>query len=176
MASKARRVTASDKVAKLVDEGRRVNQRMKELEADDQSIKKNLAKEMGNSFGTDSSICVGGLTGTATITRVEKFPVVADVEDTQRIREAAEKGLFGDAVEVERVLCVPPADRERAAEELRKCGINASISTSISVVGDEYRVLRDSPSASVEAEEALEELESVVESDVSYRVKYESSK
>ena len=91
------------------------------------------------------------------------------------VREAAEKGLLGDAVKVEQALNVPVADRERAAAILQAAGIKATTSANLKIDPAEYRIMRDSEVASVEALEAKKTLQKITSRGVSYRVKYEKA-
>jgi len=177
MASKARVVVASEQGSKLIDKGFRTNKQMKGKEKEDSGIKAELVRQFQGALGTDSSICVKGIVGMAVLTRVEKMEIAAnaDVEDLSVVRNAINKGLFDGALNIKQVLNVPVADRERAAEELQKCGIDATVSTSISIDStDELRVALGSAAESEEEQEAVDVLNDVVERSESFRVKYES--
>ncbi len=171
--SKARLVTASEKVTGLVDRGYEIDVDLKNLTFEDKGIKTMLGEELGESFGEDSSIRVEGKKGAATISQSEKYAVKGDAESIDKVRKAAEQGLLGDAVTVEQVVNIPLADRERAAQILQAAGISATTSVNVAIVPAEYRALRDSEVSSAEAAQAKEVLDKVAERQVSYRVKYE---
>lgn len=171
--SKAKLVTASEKVTGLVDRGFEVDVDLKNLGFEDKGIKKILTEEMAESFGDDTTVRVEGNKAAAIISLSEKYVINGDADTIDKVRKAAEQGFLGNAVEVEQVLNIPPSERERAASILQAAGITATTSVSVSVVPAEYRVLVSSPVSSAEIAEAKATLESVTERQVSYRVKYE---
>lgn len=169
--SKARLVTASEKVASLVDEGYGVDVELKNLGFRDKGIKKMLADELAPKFEEDpATLRVEGSEGAAVVTRTEKMKVDGNVD---AVRAAADKGLLGDAVKVEQVLNVPVAERERAAKLLQEAGVDATTSVKLTVDPGEFRILQGSEHESAEEMEAKKVLKDAVDVSHSYRVKYE---
>lgn len=173
--SKARLVTASEEVARLVDQGYETDVDLKNLTFKDKGIKKVLTDRLEGQFEEGPTIRVEGEQGAAVISQTEKFAINGEAEDVATVRDAAEKGLLGDAVKVEQVINVPVADRERAASILQAAGINATTSVSLAIDPEELRIMRSSQTASVEEIEAEKALEKVTERKVSYRVKFEKA-
>jgi len=172
--SKARVITASEKLRALVDEGYGIDVELKNLGFKDKGIKKLLAGELADEFEKDpATLRVEGSLGAAVVTRTEKMRVGGDAS---AVVEAVERGLLGDAVKTEQVLNVPVADRGRAAEILQAAGIAATTSVRLSVDPGEFRVLQGSEHESVEEMEAKKVLKDAVEISHSYRVKYEKAR
>jgi hypothetical protein len=171
--SKAKLITASEKVVGLVRRGYELDVEIKNLGFEDKGIKKMLSEELEEEFGEDTSVRVEANECAAVVTQSEKFVVKGDAESISAVRDAVENGLLGDAVKTERVLNVPVADREKAAEILKAAGIGATTTVNLTVDPAEYRTLKDSESSSAEAAEAKKTLEGITERKVSYRVKYE---
>jgi len=173
MAKKPRLITASEKVSNLVNRGYEVDVDLKNLTFEDKGIKKMLADELEAQFGEDTALRVEGTNGAAVISQSETYVLNGNAETVATVREAAEKGLLGDAVKVNKVLNVPADDRERAAEILQAAGIGASTSVELTVVPADYRQLMESETASEETAAARESLKELAERKLSYRVKYE---
>ena len=171
--SKARLVVASEEVQGLVDKGFDVDVDLKNKTFEDKGIKHSLSQKLASKFGNDKSIRVEGEKARALVGRTEKFVINGDAESLATVREAVEKGLLSDAVEVEHVLNVPASDRKRAAEVLEAAGIKATTSATMKVKPEGYRTLRDSETSSVELADVKELLQKVIERSISYRIQYE---
>jgi hypothetical protein len=171
--SKAKLITASEKVEGLVRRGFELDTEIKNLGFEDKGIKKMLTEELEEEFGEDTSVRVEATGCAAVVTQSEKFVIKGDAETITAVREAAERGDLGDAVKTEQSLNVPVADRQKAAEILKAAGIQATTSVTLTIDPAEYRTLQDSESASAEVAEAKKALEGITERQISYRVKYE---
>ena len=171
--SKARLITASEKVTGLVQRGYELDVELKNLGFEDKGIKAMLADELENEFDDSTSVRIEATSGAAVVSQSEKYAVKGDAETIGKVREAVENGLLGEAVKTEHVLNVPVAERERAAQILQAAGIGATTTVALTVDPAEYRALKESETASEESAEAKKALESITERKVSYRVKYE---
>jgi hypothetical protein len=148
---------------------------MKNLGFEDKGIKKMLAEGLEEEFSVESSVRVAGSSGAAVVTKSEKFEVKGEAEEVDKVIEAVKKGLIVDAVKLQQVINVPVADRERAASILQAAGIAATVSVKLDVEAKGFRAFVNSESSSVEEIEAKASLKKVVDSSVSYRVKYEKA-
>ena len=170
--SNARLVEANEKVVGLVARGYEVDVESKNLAFEDKGIKKMLADELSEAFGDDSSIAVKGGDGMAVLTKSEKYKVKGDADAIARIAADSEVGYLDGAVSVDLTLNVPEADREKAAAILKAAGINATFTKEVSVDPEKYRALSAGKFASVERVAAKQNLDAVVEQNVTYRITY----
>ncbi len=172
--SKARLITANEKVRGLVDRGFDIDVELKNLGFEDKGIKKMLQDELAPEFaGSTEPVRAEGGRAAAMISASEKFEVDAAAPTFEAVRKAVTDGLFGKAVEAELSVNIPVADRERAAQILKAAGIGVTTSTSVSVDPEEYRNLLATTASSTEAAEARKALTAAVVKTTTYRVKYE---
>lgn len=177
MAKKQVRVVeASEKLVGLIDQGHEADVELKNWTFKDKGLKKMIGDELEGVFeGDETSIRANGTKASVLFTRSEKFTIGGTADDEEEIRRLADNGLLGSAVSVDTVLNVPVADRVKAAQILKAAGIEATVSTKLSVTAGEYRALIQSRTASTEAKAARDKLVGLVEDEVSFRVKYEKA-
>lgn len=168
-------VTASADVAAIIDRGADVDAQLKNLGFEDKGLKTKITDSARNQLDEgELSVRLLGKTSAAVVSGVEKVELDVGAEQFPQVRAAIDGGLLAGVVERSVSLVIPPGDVERAAVELRKAGIRATVTETLKVSAD---VLRDQMApgmtGSVQEVAALHALAKCVKKDVSFRVKYE---
>jgi hypothetical protein len=176
--SKARKIVASEKLVGLIDRGFEVDTDLKNLGFEDKGIKKMLTEELEPEFKDGEKtrtepVRVEATKAAATVSIAEKYEVDAANPSFEGVRKAAQAGLYGKVVEMETLINIPSAERERAAMILKAAGIGVTTSTVVSVDPEGYREMLVSPAVSAEAAEARRVLQESVTKTTGFRVKYE---
>lgn len=167
-------VAASADVAAIIDRGADVDAQIKNLGFEDKGLKTKITEAAQNQLDEgELSVRLLGKTAAAVVSGVEKVELDVGSEQFSQVREAIDKGLLTDVIERTVSLVVPPGDVERAADELRKAGIRATVTESLKVVDSSVLTGANKFVGSVQAGEAVAALSKCVKRDVSFRVKYE---
>lgn len=168
-------VEASSDVAAIIDRGADIDTQIKNLGAEDKGLKKKIEDAAkGQLDGDELSVRLIGKTSAAVVSGVEKVDLDLNAEQFSVVREAISNGLLVGLVERNLSLVVPPSDIERAAVELAKLGIRATVLESLKVSGDKLRAEMDhGVTSSVTYSKAVQALARCVKRDVSFRIKYE---
>lgn len=170
MAKQIRMMMASSDVAPLIDRGLDVDISIKNLTTEDKGIKARIGEEAGGSVKEgETSVRLCGTTAAAVVSVVEKYELNAGSETFPAVRKAVDSGLLFGVVEKTQQLAVPPAEIEKAAEILKKAGINAMVAEGFTICAEEFRKMSANDVLSSEQEA----LRKCVSKSVSYRVKYE---
>lgn len=166
-----RKIVASVDIAPLIDRGASVDTELKNLTYEDKGIKARLTEVAGSELQTgETGIRLAGNESAAVISTVEKYELDASNEKFAEVQKAVEEGKLSGIMEKTQQLAVPPADIDKAADILKKAGINAMIAQAFTVSGDGFRNRDDS------LEQGLEKaLTACVSKSVSFRVKYEKA-
>jgi hypothetical protein len=173
MAKEIRMVSASADIAPLIDRGADVDTQIKNLTYEDKGIKARLGETASNTIQEgETSIRFKGEKSAAVVSAVEKLELNADAEDFTKVKNAVEVGLLDGIIEKEQRLAVPNADIERAAEILKKAGVNAMIAETFTINADSFKKT-DLTDVSSEQGKARNALSKCVNKTVTYRVKYE---
>lgn len=174
MARNIRAVVVSADVAAVIDRGADVDTVIKNLSNEDKGLKTKITEAAQNQLDEfELSVRLLGKTAAAVVSGVEKLDLDVGSEQFPQVREAIDKGLLSGVVERTVSLVVPPGDVERAAGELRKAGIRATVTESLKIVDASVLSGAGSFVGSVQAGEAIIALAKCVKRDVSFRVKYE---
>lgn len=175
MAKEMRSMVAAADVTPLIDRGAEVDVELKNLSLEDKGIKARLGSVTAEAIQEgETSIRLTGTTASAVVSAVDKFEINTNAEDFGKVRIAVDLGFLDGVVEKNKQLAVPQADIEKAAEILKKAGINAMIAESFAIVGNEFKKSLAS-GVSSEQGKAASVLNKCVEKTVSYRVKYEKA-
>jgi len=176
MAKKSMRaITASEGIAPVIVRGAEVDTEIKSLTVEDKGIKAKLIEVLAEEIQTDeTSVRVEADRSAAVISAAEKTTIRVGADKYGELREAVKKGLL-PIVEMKQSLTVPPAEVERAAEILNEAGVTATVTESLTVKAADVRKMRESETASTEHHEAERALEACLDTDTSYRVKYEKA-
>jgi len=171
MAKKEIRViVATGDVAGLIDHGSDVDSQIKNLTYEDKGIKTKISESVTDQIQKgETSVRLKGNLAAAVVSAVEKVEIDASKESFPVVRKAIDAGVLEGVVERRLSLVVPPADVEKASQALKKAGILASVTESLSVTPEAMK----QEATSVEQSTAMKALEGCVNRDVSYRVKYE---
>ena len=175
MAKTIRMVTASEDIAGLIDRGAEVKTTLDNLTYEDKGIKIKIGGAAASALESgETSIKLEGKRAVAVVSQTEKMTVNAGAERFTELKVAINAGFLASVVEVKKSLMVPPDDISRAAEALKAAGITATVVESLSVKPDDVRAMRESEVSSAEEAQARKVLEECLESEVSYRVKYDN--
>ena len=167
-------ITASSDVAAIIDRGADVDTQLKNLGYEDKGLKTKIAEAAQNQLSVDElSVRLVGQKSAAVVSGVEKVDLDAGAEKFAIVRAAIDKGLLAEYVERTVSLVVPPGDVDRAAEELRKIGIKATVTETLKVTAESMRRIGEVRSTSLEVAEAEVALSKCIKKDVSIRIKYE---
>jgi len=170
MAKQVRIITASSDVAPLIDRGLDVDIQIKNLTTEDKGIKARLGEVTKASIQEgETGVRLCGEKAAAVVSAVEKYELDASSEQFPKVQKAVENGLLAGIVEKIQQLAVPPADIEKAADILKKAGINVLVAEGFSINAEEFRKMSASEVLSIEQES----LRNCVTKSTSYRVKYE---
>ena len=173
MAKEMRLMVASDDISGLIDHGAEVDNQIKNLTFEDKGIKTKLTDVIAPQIQEgESSVRVKAKVSAAVITVVERVDVDFCSPAYPKVKEAIENGILEGVVERKLSLVVPPLDLVKAAEILKKAGIKATVSESISVKADDLR----KEALTEDLKQAIEWLKQCVKKDTTYRVKYEKAK
>ena len=166
--------TASSDVAAIIDRGAEVDAQIKTLGTEDKGLKTKITDSAKIQLSDEElSVRMVGAKSAAVVSSVEKVEINASAEKFPLVRAAIDKGLLQDIVDRVVYLVVPPFEVERAAEILRKAGIQANVTENLSVSAEHLRGIRETRSVSTEVATAELALLECVKKDVTYRVKYE---
>jgi hypothetical protein len=171
-----RAITASEDIAPVIDRGADVDNEIKNLTFEDKGIKTKLIEVLSEEIADDeTSIRVEAERSAAIISAAEKTTIRVGADKYTELRESVKKGML-PFVDMKQTLTVPPAEVEKAAEALKAAGITVTVTESLTVKAADVRKMKQSESASAEHLAAENALEACLDTDTSYRVKYEKAK
>lgn len=165
-----RKITASEDVAAIIDEGKRVNTELTNLTYQDKGFKSKIADAAEFEEG-ETSIKMEGNVAVATVTASEKMDIDVNAESFREIEEAVSDGFLDGIVSVKKTLVVPGQSLEAAIHALKEAGIKASFQTKYSLDTKAYREFRDD--GSPDKANAKKALDKCVEKKTTFRIKYD---
>jgi len=174
MASRLRLITASEGLAPVIDRGAEIDRQIKALGKEDGEIKAKIIEEGKEQIEkTETSLKIQGKQAVAVLTASESMSVNAAADEFPALKDLVKRGFLQAVVEEKKALVVPPGDVEKAADVLKREGISATVTYSVSVKAADVRKMRESEVASEEEAKARNALESCLTVSTTHRVKYE---
>lgn len=168
-------VQAEGDVAAIIDRGADIDAQIKNLGFEDKGIKTQITnKAMDQLDEGELSVRLLGKTSAAVVSGVEKIELNPAAEQYPQVLAAVRSGLLNGIVSRTLGITIAAEDVERAAAELAKAGITATVTETVKLV--DTSVLTDPSHAmvgSVQEGEAVVALSKCVKNDLSFRVKYE---
>jgi hypothetical protein len=163
-------VQAEGDVAAIIDRGADIDAQIKNLGFEDKGIKTQITnKAMDQLDEGELSVRLLGKTSAAVVSGVEKIELNPASEQYPQVLAAVRAGLLNGIVSRTLGITIAAEDVERAAAELAKVGIAATVTETIKLVGNpDFSMV-----GSVQAGEAVVALSKCVKNDLSFRVKYE---
>lgn len=170
-----RAIQATEDIATVIDHGADVDTQIKNLTFEDKGCKSKIT-DLAQKQLEDGELSVRlvGNISAATVSSVVKLDIDVNSDQFASVNEAIKNGLLAGIVERNVTLVVPPAEIERAAEELQKLGIQATVLESIKVSGEKLRdEMETGKTASATYVNAIHALSNCLKREVSFRVKYD---
>ena len=173
MSKEMRMIMASEDISGLIDHGAEVDNQIKNLTSEDKGIKSKLTETISPQIQEgESSVRVKATVSAVVVTVVERVDIDLASPIYPKVKEAIEDGILEGVVERKLSLIVPPLDLVKSANVLKKAGIKATVSESISVKAEDLR----KEALTEDLKKAMECLKQCVKIETMYRVKYEKVK
>jgi len=168
-----RMITASEDVARIIDQGSAIDTELKNLTYKDKGFKSKITEAAGDLLEEgELSVRLEGNTAAVIVTASEKYSFTLGIHEREsEVIEAAEDGILGGVVKITKSLHIAPELLDQAVALLNKEGIKATLTKGYSIDTKSYREFDDEGSPEVAAVKGI--LDECVTKGITYRVKYE---
>lgn len=165
-----RLITASDNLADAIDMGAEKDASIKDATKEDKAFKAKIVEVAEDLIQEDEiSIKMQGRTHVALVTAVTSYTLDRLTPLMPEIIGLIKKGILTGIIDRNQSLAISQDDVEKAAEILKQAGIEAPITESFLISGENFRKFRKE----FAQKEFVEKLDKDVKKDVTFRVKYE---